>query len=451
MDLTTLIPTFGGLLWTIAAFIVALSIIVAVHEYGHYIVGKWTGIKAEVFSIGFGPVLVSRVDRHGTKWQFAALPFGGYVKFLGDASAASDKASEAYEALPEVDKRHTMHGAPLYARALTVAAGPVFNFILSILVFGAISMVQGTTKEPVEIAALKPLPAEAARLEVGDVVLSVGGTQTPTVTAFMDAIDALPVGPTAPYTIERDGVVQEVEAAYPFPALVVGLSPRSAAMDVGLAQGDVITAVDDVPVTAFRQLQDIVAAAEGRALRLDVWRPDPRGTGGTSMEFSIAPRPVDLPLDEGGFERRWLIGITGGQSYELATEIAGPLQAFGYGVNQTWFIMSSSLSGLWHMITGAISTCNLSGPIGIAETSGQVASQGTVNFIWFIAVLSTAVGLLNLFPIPVLDGGHLVFHAYEAVTGRPPSDNALRILMGFGLTLMLLLMVFAVGNDLFCP
>ena len=450
MDITTLIPTFGGLIWTLAAFVLALSIIVAVHEYGHYIVGRWTGIKAEVFSIGFGPVLMSRTDRHGTKWQFAALPFGGYVKFLGDASAVSDKAADDYDELSADQKRHTMHGAPLYARALTVAAGPVFNFVLSILVFAAIAMVQGTAKEPVEIAALKPLPADMARLEVGDVVLAVGGREVPTTAEFAEAIDALPVQPTATYTVERDGRVMEVEAAYPFPPLIVGLTPRSAAMDAGLERGDVITAVDGAPVIAFRQLQDLVAEADGRALQIDVWRPDGAG-GGQTLEFALAPRPVDLPLDEGGFERRWLIGITGGQAYDLATESPGPLQALGYGMNQTWFIMESSLSGLWHMITGAISTCNLSGPIGIAETSGQVASQGTMSFIWFIAVLSTAVGLLNLFPIPVLDGGHLVFHAYEALVGRPPSDRALRVLMGAGLALMLTLMLFAVGNDLFCP
>jgi regulator of sigma E protease len=120
-------------------------------------------------------------------------------------------------------------------------------------------------------------------------------------------------------------------------------------------------------------------------------------------------------------------------------------------VTQTWAIMQSSISGLWHMITGAISTCNMSGPIGIAQTSGAMASQGATSFIWFIAALSTAVGLLNLFPIPVLDGGHLVFHAYEAVIGRPPSDNVLRILMGAGLTLILGVMIFALSNDLFCP
>jgi regulator of sigma E protease len=160
---------------------------------------------------------------------------------------------------------------------------------------------------------------------------------------------------------------------------------------------------------------------------------------------------MDLPLPEGGFETRWLIGLSGGMFFEGETRTPGVFEAAWMGVEQTYMIASTSLSGLGHMITGAISSCNLRGPIGIAETSGAMASDGLASFIWFIAVLSTAVGLLNLFPIPVLDGGHLVFHAYEAVTGRPPSDRALRVLMGAGLTLILMLMVFAIGNDLFCP
>jgi len=227
-----------------------------------------------------------------------------------------------------------------------------------------------------------------------------------------------------------------------------------AAMVVGLQVGDVIVSIDGAPVAAFAELREMVRASEGRALRLEVWRPadlSDAAAGGRVMEFVLAPRSVDLPLPDGGFETRWLIGMTGGLAFEPATERPGAFAALRMGVQQTVFIMQSSLSGLWHMVTGAISTCNLSGPIGIAETSGAVASQGAQNFIWFIAVLSTAVGLLNLFPIPVLDGGHLVFHAWEAVTGRPPSDGALRILTGAGLTLMLALMVFAVGNDLFCP
>jgi len=451
MDISQLIPTFGGLVWTLAAFVVALSIIVAVHEYGHYIVGRWSGIKAEIFSIGFGPVLFSRTDRHGTKWQVAALPFGGFVKFLGDASAVSDKASDDYDALSAEEQRHTMHGAPLWARAATVAAGPVFNFILSIAVFALILMLQGTPKAPMEIGAVKPLPESVERLEEGDVVLAVEGRETPDFQTFFEVVEDLPAGEEVTYTIERDGTRRQVEAGYPFPPLIDGLQPRSAAMDVGLEKGDVILSVDGERIHAFRELQEIVAQSEGRPLRLEVWRPDRSGEEGEILEFVLAPRAVDLPLPDGGFETRWLIGMSGGLAYEPATEMAGPAQALGYGVDQTLFVVQSSLSGLWHMITGAISTCNLSGPIGIAEASGATASQGAVSFIWFIAVLSTAVGLLNLFPIPVLDGGHLVFHAWEALTGRPPSDRALRILMGAGLTLMLSLMVFAVTNDIFCP
>lgn len=449
MDFATLIPEFGGLLWTIAAFVVALSVIVFVHEYGHYIVGRWSGIKAEVFSIGFGPVLLKRTDKHGTQWQVAALPFGGYVKFLGDASAASDKASDTFDQLDEDQKRHTMHGAPLWARAATVVAGPVFNFILSALVFTAMVMFQGTPKEPVEIGSLKPMPAEVQALSPGDRILAVGGAETTDYTGFFDVVRNLDVAETVAYEIERDGKRAEVDGPFPFPPMVDGLQAGSAAMDAGMEIGDVITAIDGAPITAFKQLQETVAESDGRALALDVWRPD--GASGQEMEFVLAPRRVDVPTGEGGFETRWLIGMTGGLLFTPATETPGFGEALSYGANQTWFIVESSLSGLWHMITGAISSCNLRGPIGIAETSGAAASQGAGNFIWFIAVLSTAVGLLNLFPIPVLDGGHLVFHAYEAIAGRPPSDKALRILMGIGLTLMLSLMVFALTNDLFCP
>ncbi|MCB1311099.1 MAG: site-2 protease family protein, partial [Sedimentitalea sp.] len=190
-------------------------------------------------------------------------------------------------------------------------------------------------------------------------------------------------------------------------------------------------------VFAFDQLKEAVEASEGRPILLEVWRE------GAQLDFALAPRRTDEPDPEGGFVTHWRIGIVGGMAFEPATEAAGPLEAIAGGAAQTLRIVESSLSGLWHMITGAISTCNISGPIGIAETSGAMASQGAQSFVWFIAVLSTAVGLLNLFPIPALDGGHLVFYAYEAVAGKPPSDLALRILMAIGLSLILTLMVFA--------
>ncbi len=450
MDLLSLIPQFGNLLWTIVAFVIALSAIVAVHEYGHYIVGRWSGIHAEVFSIGFGPVLWSRMDKRGTRWQVALLPFGGYVKFLGDANAASGKDEEAMEEIAEQspeELRRTMHGAPLWARAATVAAGPVFNFAMSIIVFGLIFWSQGVSREPLTVGELQPLPGTVQGLQVGDEIVAIAGIQTPDFdeeSTWSEFTDSLPVEPVLDYTVIRDGQTIDVEAPWLFPPLIRQVAPRSAAMDIQLEQGDVITSVNGEPIFAFEQLKEFVESSDGRVLLLNVWRD------GADLEFALAPRRTDEPKSDGGFQTHWRIGIVGGMMLEPATQPAGLFDSLTGGVNQTIRIIEGSLSGMWHMITGAISTCNISGPIGIAETSGAMASQGAQSFIFFIAVLSTAVGLLNLFPIPALDGGHLLFYAYEAVTGKPPSDMALRILMTVGITVILSLMLFSVTNDLFC-
>jgi len=445
LDILGLIPTFGGFLWTVVAFVIALSIIVAVHEYGHYIVGRWCGIHAEVFSLGFGPILWKGTDKHGTQWQLAALPFGGYVKFLGDSDAASGKDGEAISGLSEAERERTMHGAKLWKRAATVAAGPIFNFILSILVFGGVILIQGIATDTPTIGKLLTLPQGVGELREGDIIRSVEGHE---VTGY-EELDALrhviEPAPLLSYEVERDGEIRVVDGPYVMPPRASSIQPRSAAIDADMEPGDVITAIEGDPVFAFDQLREAVGASDGRALLMEIWRD------GETFELALAPRRMDLPKQDGSFETRYLIGVSGGLFFEPLTETPGPFSALGQGVSQTIFIIRSSLSGLWHMVTGAISTCNISGPIGIAETSGAVASQGLDNFIWFIAVLSTAVGMLNLFPVPVLDGGHLVFHAYEAVTGKPPSDKALRVMMTAGLALILSLMVFALTNDIFCP
>lgn len=449
MDILGLIPQFGSVIWTLIAFVVALSVIVAIHEYGHYIVGRWSGIHADVFSLGFGPVLFSRFDRHGTKWQFALLPFGGYVKFKGDANAASGKDVDAMEATPPEELRNTMHGAPLWARTLTVAAGPAFNFALSILVFAAIVMTNGVTADPLAVGKIRPMPADQIQeLRPGDQVLKIAGLDAPSFTdaeSFAAFEEALPRAPVLDYLVLRDGQEQLVQGPFLLPPLVVGVSPKSAAMAIAMQPGDVITAIDNAPIFTFEQLKDAVEGSDGRVLLLNVWRD------GDTIEFALKPKRTDEPQPEGGFVTNWRIGIAGGMVFEPATSAPGIGQALWGGVEQTGLIMRGSVSGLWNMITGAISTCNMSGPIGIAQVSGEMASQGAQSFIWFIAVLSAAVGLLNLFPIPALDGGHLVFYAYEAVAGKPPSDGALRILMAVGIALVLSLMVFALGNDIFCP
>ena len=445
MDLAGLIPTFGNFAWTLAFFVLALSIIVAVHEYGHYIVGRWTGIKADVFSIGFGPVLYSKFDRHGTKWQVAALPFGGFVKFRGDANAASGKDADAISDLSDEELRATMHGAPLWARTLTVAAGPVFNFILSFLVFAVLLMARGVASDPITVEKLRTIPSAVQDLRPGDVLLTIDGKAVPPIDEFADFGRELDAKKTLTYTVRRDNTEVTVEGPWLYPALAVSVTPGSAAEEAGLLAGDVVTAVNGTSVFDFDQLRDMVRASDGETISLEVWR------AGTAENFQLTPRRMDIPQPDGGFETHFMIGLGGGLIFEPATETPGVGEALSYGAGQIVYITKSSISGLYHMIAGKISTCNISGPIGIAEVSGQAASQGWLTFIWFIAVLSTAVGMLNLFPIPILDGGHLVFYAFEAATGRPPSDLALKYLMAGGLTIMLALMLFAVTNDIFCP
>lgn len=445
MDLAGLIPTFGSFAYTIVAFVIALSVIVAIHEYGHYIVGRWTGIKADVFSVGFGPVLYSRTDRHGTAWQIAALPFGGFVKFRGDENAASAKDADALVGLTAEERRATMHGAPLWARTLTVLAGPVFNFVLSFLIFAALLMARGVASDPITIEDLRPLPGPVQGLEAGDVMLEINGITVPPTEEFSSLRETLEPQETSIYRVVRDGVEMDVSGPWLFPPHVGSVTPGSAAEAALLQEEDVIVAVDGDPIFDFEQLREKIRGSGGNAVSLTVWRDGELG------EFTMEPRRTDLPLADGSFETHYIIGVSPGMAFEPATETPSLGDAMTYGVSQIVFITKTSLSGLYHMIAGKISTCNISGPIGIAETSGQAASQGWISFIWFIAVLSTAVGMLNLFPIPVLDGGHLVFYFWEAVTGRPPSDQALKYLMAGGLTVMLGLMIFAVTNDLFCP
>jgi regulator of sigma E protease len=445
VDVISQVPTFGGMLYTAVAFVVALSIIVAVHEYGHYIVGRWSGIYAEVFSIGFGPALVSRVDQHGTRWQVSALPFGGYVRFLGDSDAASGRDGEAIAALSPEEQRHTMYGAPLWARAATVVAGPAFNLIFSILILVVLAYAQGVPTDPVTIGKLKPMPESVGGLRTGDQILAVDGTATPDTASFGKVTTDLKPAASVSYKIRRDGQVMTVTGPNPMPPRAVAVAPQSAAYDAGIKTGDVITAVDGKPINAFEELRQDVVNSGGAALKLTLWRD------GHRLNVTLTPRRSDLPTTGGAFETRWLIGISGGLFFEPKTRLPGPIEAFGGALSQTRYVVLTSLSGLWHMLTGAISSCNLHGPLGIAETSGAAASQGALTFLSFIAMLSTAVGLLNLFPVPVLDGGHLVFHAWEAIAGRPPSDRALKLLMGSGLFVILALMAFALSNDVFCP
>jgi regulator of sigma E protease len=436
------IPFFGGFLATVIPFLVVLGIVVAVHEYGHYIVARWCGIHSEVFSIGFGPVLWSSRDRRGTHWQLALIPLGGYVKFLGDSDGASRVDDKALASMPAELRAHSFHGAAVWKRMLTVLAGPAANFILTIGVFAGIVMWQGVPTEQPTIGEITALPDAEQPLRAGDVVRAVNGQP---VGAFPDivraALDMTPPGPMT-FEITRDGRQMSVTAPYAFPPLVQGVEPLSPASEAGLRRGDLIRSADGTPLQSFEDLRQAVLSSEERTIPIEVWRD------GQTIALQITPVERDAEDGAGGFEKRVMIGVAGGPLYLPATETPMPWTALGIGGERMVGIIVQSLNGLKHMLTGALGADNLQGPLGIAQVSGQTAQQGFLSFIVLIGVISTAIGMLNLFPIPVLDGGHFLAFVIEAVRGRPPSPAVMQVAMSIGLGLILLLMVFATYNDI---
>jgi regulator of sigma E protease len=246
------------------------------------------------------------------------------------------------------------------------------------------------------------------------------------------------------YTVLRGDQTLEITGPHPFLPIVGSVHPKNAAMDAGMLPGDVILQVNGTDVTAFSELPPIVEGLAGAPVPLKVWR------AGQVLDLTITPNRRDIPKPEGGFETRWLLGLSSGQLFDPEVRSAGPLETVQMAAKQSWFVTKASLSGLWHVVTGAISSCNISGPIGMAEVMGDAARSGPEVFLSMLAALSLGIGLLNLFPIPVLDGGHLMFYAFEAVTGKPPSERILRGLMSVGLVVLLSFMAFALTNDLFC-
>jgi len=305
-------------------------------------------------------------------------------------------------------------------------------------------MYEGRPSDPVVFQGDQNMPERfASELEFGDQILAAGDF------VFADedrSADDLPKTPRVNYTIVRDGTEMIVEGPALTPPRISGVFPRSAADDADIKINDVIIGINGTEIWSFDDIVDAVNADPEAALDLDVWR------GGETLSLSLTPRRVDSPTADGSFETRYLIGIEGTRFYEQAREGVGFFEAITSGASQLWWRMTTSIKGLWYIIVGDISTCNLNGPVAIAQASGSMAEQGAENFILFIGMLSAAVGLLNLFPIPILDGGHLVFHAYEAVFRRPPNERAMQVLMALGLSIIGTMMIFALANDLFlCP
>ena len=444
MELLAQTPVIGGTLAVVVPFIVVLSIVVFVHEYGHYIIGRWCGIKAEVFSIGFGKQLFSWTDRRGTRWQVAILPLGGFVRFVGDMDPASAGHSDDGDLTVE-DRKVAFHNAGLLRRTLTVAAGPFANFLLTVVIFTAILLSLGQASNDPVIGSIGTEAVEDVGFEVGDRVLSVAGTE---VGGFGDIIGLLARTNGVPQTalVERGSDIREITVRYHRPPRVAQITPGMPASRAGLLSGDVFVTIDGEPVNSYRELQLITAdKAHNVEIEVVVDRDGKQMTFRFVPEIVERPHPVTdevTPLPTMGIRGTALAGI------EPEREPVPVFRAIEGGVSQTWSIISGTMIYVSDMLFKGADTSQLGGPIRIAEISGDAAQQGYASFFYLIAVLSTSIGLINLFPIPILDGGHLMFYAVELVRGRPVGKLWMKVGTLIGLSLVLLLMVFATYNDL---
>ncbi|MCI4663070.1 MAG: RIP metalloprotease RseP [Neomegalonema sp.] len=439
------IPLIGPLLAGVLPFILVLGIVVFVHEYGHYIVGRWCGIHSDAFSLGFGPELFGWTDRRGTRWKLSAIPLGGYVLFKGDANAASLPDDEAVAELTPQERRHTLPGAPIWARMATVAAGPIFNFILSLVIFAGLALALGVRSDAPVIADLSADgQAAGAGLQVGDRIVSVDGVAVDSFTGFFDLMSGRSGEPRT-VLVERGGQSVSLPISFSQPPKVASVVPDSAAERACLKPGDVILKADGQVIADFTDLQAAVAARPEQSVTFQIERE------GKVLTREITPQWVEtIDPETEEFIRVPRIGISAAHNIGIVAgrESVGVIEAIGLGADQIRRVIGTSLTYLSAIFSGKADGSALSGPIGIAKASAQAASVGWSFYIGLVAVVSTAIGFLNLLPVPVLDGGHLVFYALEAARGKPLSERVIGFAMQVGLASLLVLMVFATWNDI---
>ena len=443
-----------SILHTLLWFLVAIGILVVIHEFGHYLAARWAGVKVLRFSVGFGkPLFSRRFGRDQTEWTLSALPFGGYVKMLDEREGA----------VSEADLPRAFNRATVWRRIGIVAAGPAANFLLAI-VFYWVLLMQG-------LPALKPIigeppadtPAARAGLVAGDEIVRVNGIETPTFTDLrltllragvagdplrFDLGDGRQIR-IAPVPLDTDNLEQDtlrplgIVRFDPDMAPVVGkILPEGAAARDGLREGDRLVSVNGQPVARWQDWVEVVRAHAARPMQLEILRD------GRTLPLSITPDSVD----EAG-QRVGKIGagprIDESVLAPLMTEVRyGPVEALWRGAAKTWDMSVFTLEMMGRMVLGQVSWKNLSGPLTIADYAGQSATLGWISFVSFLALVSVSLGVLNLLPIPLLDGGHLMYYVAEVLTGRPVSERIMETGARIGMMLLLLLMSFALFNDL---
>ncbi|HUB97454.1 MAG TPA: RIP metalloprotease RseP [Stellaceae bacterium] len=360
---------FTGGITYIVPFLIVLTVLVFVHELGHYLIARWNGVKVEVFSIGFGPELFGWNDRADTRWKVSAIPLGGYVKMFGDADPSS-MPGVRLEAMSDAERAVSFHHKRLGQRIAVVAAGPIANFVFALVVLSALFASVGQPFTPAEVGA-----------------------------------------------VQAD----------------------SAAAQAGIKPGDVITSIDGQAISRFEDVQRLVRLNTGSPMTIEIKR------GGQTETLHVSPRITNL-TDRFGNQHQ--IGLLGIERSGVDYVRRNPVSAIWYAGQETMNLTTGTLQAVWQMVIGLRTTDELGGPLRIAQMSGEVAQGGAVALLWFMAVLSVNLGLINFFPIPVLDGGHLLFYAAEAIRGRPLGQRAQEYGFRVGLALVVTLMVFATWNDL---
>ena len=373
--LSAFLGTDSLFIGTIVPFLFVLTVVVFVHEMGHYLVGRWCGIGVKAFSIGFGPELLGFNDRHGTRWMISAIPLGGYVKFVGDMNATSAPDAGEIEALTDAEKKVAFHTQPVWKRAATVFAGPAFNFLLTIAVFAVMFSIYGKfVSEP---------------------------------------------------------VVAEVR-------------PDSPAAAAGFLPGDRFVSVDGTPVESFADVQRMVTGRTGDPLVFVLSRD------GSEITLTATPEIMEQTDALGNVVKVGVIGVVNtpesGQPRLISFSPGGALVE---AVRETGHIVARTGQFLQRFVVGREDKCQLGGPVKIADMAGKAARLGFEWLVQLVALLSVGIGILNLLPIPPLDGGHLVFYGLEALKGRPVSERAMEAVYRAGLLLVLAFMAFVFWNDLF--
>jgi len=442
----------------LAAFALVLGVLIVVHEFGHYIVARCVGVKVLRFSVGFGRALWSRrIGRDGTEWAIGAFPLGGYVKMLDEREGP---------VAPE-ELHRSFNRQSVWRRMAIVAAGPVANLILAVVLYWGLFWHGVEELKPVFGTPVAASPAASAGFENGERALKVGGDFVQTwqdmrwvllrTAVNQDSVEFEVVNPRQEIAIRRLDVSLARADGWKGDALdklglrffqsnsppVVGeITPGSAAAATDLRPGDVIVAIDQKPIATGADVVGIVRVSAGKTLSFTVKRAD------KPLEISITPVAeerdgqkigrIGALIKEGGFERDEL----------MVTVRYGPFSSFGKAVTETWDQSAFSLVMFGKMITGEVSWRNISGPVTIADYAGRSAKLGLNYYLKFMALVSISLAVLNLLPIPILDGGHLLYYLVEIVKRGPLSERSMEIGQQIGLALLLMLMVFAFYNDI---